>query len=149
MVKNTKKTMAQMICSALLSVAKRFLKYCGKVMESFAATEKLRNLFATKIQLSAVPSARPIPIHTLPMPNAKILPGKPIKSQPLISDACALIAVTHGPILRPPIKYSFSPFCPFMNTKPTESMPTKYTMKAARIDHFIVFSPSWLFYQLY
>ena len=36
--------------------------------------------------------------------NASTLPGSPIKSHALISDACALIAVTHGPIALPPRK---------------------------------------------
>ena len=45
-------------------VAKRLERYCGNVMESFAALEKQRNRFATKIQFAAVPSIKPIPIHT-------------------------------------------------------------------------------------
>ena len=68
------------------------------LMESPAALEKRRSLVATKIQLAAVPNAKPIPIQTCPIPNAKSEPGKPIKSQPLMSDACALIAVTKGPM---------------------------------------------------
>ena len=53
--------------------------------------------------------ASPIPIHTFPSPNARMLPGNPISSQPLMSLAWADIADTHGPICRPPKKYSFSP----------------------------------------
>ena len=34
---------AQMICSVRLFVAKRFDKYCGRVMESFAVSEKQRS----------------------------------------------------------------------------------------------------------
>ena len=79
-------------------------RYCGRVIESFAAFEKQRKRLATKIQLSAVPIARPMPIHACPKPKARILPGSPISSQALISDAWALIAVTHGPIFLPPKK---------------------------------------------
>ena len=35
-------------------------------------------------------------------------PGKPISSQPLISEASALNAVNHGPTPRPPAKYCFA-----------------------------------------
>ena len=62
-VKQIKKMIAQMICSVLDFVAKRFDRYCGNVIASPAALENLRSRFAQKIQLAAVPSARPIPIH--------------------------------------------------------------------------------------
>ncbi len=54
---------AQMICSVRLFVAKRFDKYCGRVMESFAASEKQRSRRATMIQLAIVPMPRPMPIQ--------------------------------------------------------------------------------------
>ena len=78
-------------------------------MESPDASEKRRRRPATKIQFRIVPSARPMPIQTLPMPKARMEPGKPMRSQPDMSEACADIAETHGPIWRPPRKYSFSP----------------------------------------
>ena len=40
MVKNTRNTMAQMICSAGLVAAKRLRRYCGNVMASLAALER-------------------------------------------------------------------------------------------------------------
>ena len=63
LVRQTRKMTAQMICSVRLFVAKRFDKYCGRVMESFAASEKQRSRRATMIQLAIVPSARPMPIQ--------------------------------------------------------------------------------------
>lgn len=77
-------------------------------MASPAAFENFRSRFAEKIQLAAVPRARPMPIHIWPNPNARMLPGSPIKSQADISEAWADIAVTQGPMERPPKKYSFS-----------------------------------------
>ena len=97
-VKLMRKMMAHTTFSSELWLANLFVRYCGSVIESPDAFEKRRSLVATKIQLPAVPNARPMPIQTCPMPNAKSEPGKPIKSHPLMSDACALIAVTKGPI---------------------------------------------------
>ena len=54
---------AQIICSDFFCEAKRLVRYWGTVMESFAATENLRSLFAQMIQLAAVPRARPMPIQ--------------------------------------------------------------------------------------
>ena len=62
-VKQTKKIIAQITCSALDFVAKRFERYCGTVIASPAALENFLSLVAQKIQFAAVPSARPIPIH--------------------------------------------------------------------------------------
>ena len=42
----------------------------------------------------------------LPSPDAYAAPGKPIRIQPLKSAACAEIAVTQLPRLRPPMMYS-------------------------------------------
>ena len=51
--------------------------------------------------------ARPIAVQTASArPHQYARPGSPISSQPLISEASALIAVTHGPNERPPKKYS-------------------------------------------
>lgn len=93
-------------CSARESTAKRFVRYCGSVMESFAALEKVRRRLAHRIQLAAVPMARPMPIHIWPKPKARIEPGRPISSHADISDACADKAVTQGPMERPPRKKS-------------------------------------------
>jgi len=103
-VKQTKKIIAQITCSVLDFVAKRFERYCGTVIASPAALENFLSLVAQKIQFAAVPSTRPIPIHIWPKPNAMMEPGSPIKSHADISDACADIAVTQGPIERPPKK---------------------------------------------
>ena len=95
---------AQIICRVWVLAANRLLRYWGRVMASPAALENFRSLVATKIQLAAVPSARPIPIHIWPKPKAMILPGSPISSQADMSDACADMAVTHGPMALPPMK---------------------------------------------
>ena len=93
-----------MSCSTRLLVAKRLDRYCGSVMASPAASEKQRSRRATKIQLAAVPSARPMPIQICPKPKARMEPGSPISSQADISEAWADMAVTHGPMVRPPRK---------------------------------------------
>ena len=103
-MKATRNTIAHAILSAEFDEAKRFVRYCGSVIESPAACEKRRRRLATKTQLAIVPSARPMPIQTLPMPKARMEPGKPISSQPLMSEAWALMAATHGPMARPPRK---------------------------------------------
>ena len=89
---------AQITCSVLLSASKRFARNCGIVMESSAFSENTLSLLAQRIQFAAVPSARPIPIHICPKPNASIEPGSPISSHADISDACADRAATQGPI---------------------------------------------------
>ena len=130
---------AQMICKVRLFVAKRLDRYCGSVIESFAASEKQRRRRATMIQFAIVPRARPIPIQIWPKPKARIEPGRPISSHADMSDACALIAVTHGPIWRPPRKYSFSPAPRSLkkNTTPMASISTKYSTNA-RTSAFII-----------
>ena len=80
-------TTAQIILSAELFAINLLVRYWGIVIESPAAAENFRSLFATIIQLSAVPIARPMPIHAWPRPNAIILQGSPIRSHALISDA--------------------------------------------------------------
>ena len=104
---------AQITCSVLLFAMNLLPRYCGTVMASPAALENFLRRFATKIQLAAVPRPSPIPIHICPNPNARILPGSPIRSHADISDACADIAATHGPICLPPRKkfdWDASPF---------------------------------------
>ena len=106
MVYANRKISAHVNCSDLESVAKRFVRYCGNVIASSAALENVRRRFAHRIQLAAVPNARPIPIHICPKPKAKIDPGSPISSHADISDACADSAVTQGPMDLPPRKKS-------------------------------------------
>ena len=73
-------------------------------MESPAALENCLRRLAQNIQFAAVPSASPIPIQICPKPKARIDPGRPIRSHADISEACADMAVTHGPIVLPPRK---------------------------------------------
>jgi hypothetical protein len=52
-----------------------------------------------------VPTANPIAVHIASLrPNQYATPGRPINSHPLISDASALNAVNHGPMVLPPRK---------------------------------------------
>ena len=133
MVKNTRKISALTICSALPVPANRLDRYCGSVIASPAALENRRSRAAIKTQLAMVPSARPMPIHALPKPKAITLPGRPISSQALISDAWALMAVTHGPIWRLPRKYSFSlpPLVFKKKYTPMLIISTKYRINTA------------------
>ena len=78
---------AQTICKTFDLEANLFVRYCGTVIESFAACENFLSLFAQRIQLAAVPRARPMPIHIWPKPKARTEPGSPIRSQPDISEA--------------------------------------------------------------
>ena len=64
------KITAETICSTLLLLLKRLVKYCGMVMLSFARMEYLLSLGATKIQARTVPMARPMEIQTCPIPAA-------------------------------------------------------------------------------
>ena len=107
MVKASRKMQAQTTCRVFFSLANRLVRYCGTVMESPAALENSRSLLAQKIQLAAVPRASPMPIQIWPKPKARMEPGSPINSQADISEACADMAVTQGPMLRPPRKKSF------------------------------------------
>ena len=77
-------------------------KNCGTVM-AFRLAEYRRSRRATMSQFSQVPSARPMAVQpgdAMPLRYAR--PGIPISSQLDISLASALMAVTSGPILRPP-----------------------------------------------
>ena len=98
MVKLTRKTMAVRMDRTGVFARKRFCRYSGRVMESFAAFENFLRRLATKIQLRAVPMARPMPIQALPRPKARTEPGRPMRSHADMSEACALRAVTQGPI---------------------------------------------------
>ena len=65
--------------------------------------EYRRSFLETRSQFNQVPIPRPIAVHegsAIPLKYAS--PGIPMSSQLLISEASALIAVTRGPILRPP-----------------------------------------------
>ena len=60
-------------------------------------------LLATISQLTYVPIASPIAVHAASAtPVRYASPGRPIRSQLLMSDASALIAVTKGPSFLPP-----------------------------------------------
>ena len=49
--------------------------------------------------------ARPMAVHAASaMPHQYATPGRPMSSQPLMSEASALIAVIQGPRERPPKK---------------------------------------------
>ena len=62
--------------------------------------------------------ARPMAIQPAEIPDRYAAPGRPISSQPDMSDACALRPVTHEPSCRPPRKYSF-----VVRFLPTKYMP--------------------------
>ena len=104
MVKAIRKISAHTTCRIGLELANRLVRYWGMVMESLAAFENSRSRLAQKIQLAAVPMARPMPIQICPKPKARMEPGRPMSSQADISDACADMAVTQGPMERPPRK---------------------------------------------
>ena len=74
---------------------KRFEKKSGRVMESPQKWLYLRSLRPTIFQLRYVPITRPMPIHASEKPLTNTAPGRPIRSQPLMSEACADIATTH------------------------------------------------------
>ena len=102
-------------------------KNSDMVMELPDTTECFLKRLATKSQHRYEPMARPIPIHTSPIPATTIAPGSPMSSQPLISDACADIAVTYGLFFLPPRKYSLIPWFLVLlrNHIPRSSIATK------------------------
>ena len=56
-------------------------------------------------QLMYVPTARPMAVQDASAtPHQYATPGRPMSSQPLMSLASALIAVTQGPSVLPPRK---------------------------------------------
>ena len=79
-----------------------FWKYEDKVNASSVFSEKILNLFAVYFQLRYVPKANPAEIQNASIPAENAYPGKPNNNHPLISDAWALIAETHGLRLLPP-----------------------------------------------
>ena len=86
------------------SSRKRFSKNIGNVNELLARMVYLLSLLEINNQLHTVPINKPTAIQHWPVPSAYTLPGRPIRSQPLISDACADKAATNAPKLRPPRK---------------------------------------------
>ena len=74
------------------------------VIESSATYVNLRSRIATSFQLRYVPIPRPIAIHAAESPDQNAAAGSPSRSQPDMSDACALSAVTQLPSCRPPRK---------------------------------------------
>ena len=102
MVKKNRMTTAQMILRYPLWSAKRLEKNSGMVREFLETTECFLSLLATKSQEVYDPMRRPIPIQACPSPIRTMDPGSPIRSQPLMSDACADMALTYGPNDLPP-----------------------------------------------
>ena len=77
-------------------------KKSGIVTTSYAC-EYFLILLATISQLIYVPIASPNAVQNASaIPEIYATPGSPIRSQLLISDASALIAVTNGPSFLPP-----------------------------------------------
>ena len=96
---------AAMVMSTFFFSLKRLEKNSGRVMAFPALTLYRLSRLDTISQFKYVPTARPMAVHAASArPHQYATPGRPIKSQPLISDASALMAVTHGPRLRPPRK---------------------------------------------
>ena len=93
---------AEIRVSIFLLSLNLFEKKSGIVIELHTC-EYFLILFDTISQLRYVPIARPIPVQAASaIPVAYATPGRPISSQPLMSDASALIAVTNGPSFLPP-----------------------------------------------
>lgn len=87
----------------LLSSRYLFEKKSGIVIEFLHTWEYLLIFLATMSQLTYVPTARPIAVHPEShTPDMYATPGRPIRSQLLISEASALMAVTIGPSFLPP-----------------------------------------------
>ena len=94
MVKKNRMTTAQMILRYPFSSPKRLEKNSGMVSAFLETNECFLSLFATKSQEQYDPINRPTPIQTCPRPATTMEPGSPISSHPLMSDACADIALT-------------------------------------------------------
>ena len=73
-------------------------------MELFAFMVYLLRREEIHTQLNVVPRNRPIAIHACPVPMAYTAPGNPIRSHPLMSEACADKAATQPLSPRPPRK---------------------------------------------
>ena len=92
---------AERIRSRPVGSRKRDSKKHGSVIASTLCVYS-RSLADTKRQFKTVPANRPIAIHVFARPPRYIAPGSAIRSQPLMSLACADRAVTQVPIARPP-----------------------------------------------
>ena len=97
MVKKNRMTIAQTNLMSPFSSPKRLEKNSGIVSAFFDTNECFLSLFATNSQEQYDPMSSPTPIQTCPRPAMTIEPGSPMRSHPLISDACADIALTYGP----------------------------------------------------
>src|SRR5512145_2298148 len=87
----------------LVLSSKRRSKYSESVKALPVTSVKLRNRLATNTQFKQEPITSPRAHQKgSDRPVAKAKPGNPIKSHPLISEAYALMAVTHAPRVLPP-----------------------------------------------
>ena len=73
---------------------KRLEKNSGMVREFLDTKECFLRRLATNSQEQYEPMSSPIPIHACPRPARTMDPGSPIRSHPLMSEACADIALT-------------------------------------------------------
>ena len=77
------------------------------------------SLLATNSQLRYVPIESPVAVQKASgTPVIRARPGIPISSQPLISEASALMAVTSGPSFLPPKKKSLEDLLSLDTAKP-------------------------------
>ena len=95
----------------------------------FAAMLYRLSRLDTTSQFMYVPTARPAAVQNASAsPHQYATPGRPISSQPLMSDASALIALTHGPKLLPPRKnFSVSAFARRAKNMPMPITAAMYT----------------------
>jgi hypothetical protein len=92
---------AETIRSIVPLSGKRLARNCGMVSALPSRSVCSRSRGATMIQLRPAPTVSPIAIHASTSPLANSAPGSPSSSQPDMSDAPALSAVTAGPSPRP------------------------------------------------
>ena len=104
------------------------LVYYG-LLALFAAMLYRLSRLDTTSQFMYVPTARPAAVQNASAsPHQYATPGRPISSQPLMSDASALIALTHGPKLLPPRKnFSVSAFARRAKNMPMPITAAMYT----------------------
>ena len=108
---------------------KRLEKNSGSVIELLAMTEYRLRRFATRSQFRYVPIKSPIAVQAASAaPHQNATPGRPMSSQPLMSEASALIAATQGPRPRPPRKKSsLLSFARRAVTRPTMTTASRYS----------------------
>ena len=107
MLKNSRMMSAAMVMRTCFESWKRLEKKSGTVIALPAFSEYLRRRLATNFQLRYVPMTRPMAVHMASdAPVKYAMPGRPMSSQPDMSEASAESAVSHGPRPRPPRKYS-------------------------------------------